>query len=159
MRTSIRTCCPEMLQSWSSSRDLISLSTMLVFHVPKSLNHNPHLCSSSQTEEESVIEFSTTVRTTRGCSSLRAEHTWKTNLYIFPKPPETTDFALLGCRTWSILKALMSSLLWAGWNMGAILPCTSGFMQGSLNAKVCPGFHWVVFVILPETKQNNLCIP
>lgn len=56
MRTiPIRTCSPEMLQFWSSSRDLISLSTVLVFHVLKSLNHNPQLCSSSQTEEERIL--------------------------------------------------------------------------------------------------------
>lgn len=39
--------------------------------------------------------------------------------------------------------------------MSAILPRALGFLQGGLNTKVCPGFHRVVFVILPGKKKEN----
>lgn len=58
-------------------------------------------------------------------------------------------------RKLSQLSCALLCLLGTGGNMGAVLSCTLCFVQSSLNTEVCPRFHRVVFVILPEKKTNE----
>lgn len=58
-------------------------------------------------------------------------------------------------RELSQLSCALLCLLWARGNVGAVLSCTLCFVQSSLNTEVCPRFHRVVFVILPEKTTTN----
>lgn len=65
-------------------------------------------------------------------------------IHLPPKPPDTLDVGILYYRAAEPEKSRSLSCLfplWAGWNMGAVLAGAPGFMQSSLNAKMCPRFH------------------